>query len=216
MDKIEKQKLIIEKLISDGWDIKSVDYTGRSPIAASKRFAEIMITTEECACHGGRMWINDLHTNNHYEISHAAYDESLGIVDSSTELKYIIENEMMDYVNRYSTIVYKLTKINEYGTNYDGTQSEKVEYFSNMEDLAYRILDGEENIKDIYVIDEVKHQYPNEDIYNITKRIKKEAQYSWEESRIWFERTRYERKNKDSEFEKDRSFEMYVEIFNKV
>jgi len=214
MNNIEKQNLIIEKLIADNWQIESVEYTGRCLLKAKKKFAEIEITTEECMCHGGRLWISDLHTNNHYELTHDKYDESLGITDSTSELKYIIENEMMDYVNRYSTFVYKLTKVNEYGTNYDGTQKESVEYFSNMESLAYRVTDGED-IKDIHIIDEIKHQYPNENIYCITKRIEKEAKYSWEKNRIWFERTTYERKNINSEFEKSKSFEMYVEIFNK-
>lgn len=119
MNNIEKQNLIIEKLIADNWQIESVEYTGRCPLKAKKKFAEIMITTEECMCHGGRLWIRDLHTNQHYELTHDEYDESLGITDSTSELKYIIENEMMDYVNRYSTFVYKLTKINEYGANSD-------------------------------------------------------------------------------------------------
>lgn len=214
MNNIEKQNLIIEKLCEDNWNIESVSYRGRGEIIATKKFARIGITTEECLCHGGRMWISDKHTNNHYEISHAEYDESKGITDSSSELKYIIENEMMGYVNRYSTFVYKLTKINEYGTNSDGTQKEDVSYYSNMKNLAYRITDGEE-IEDIHFIDKVKHQYPNDNIYCITERIEKEAEYSWEKNRIWFKNTRFERDNKHNEFKEKRSYEMYVEIFNK-
>ncbi len=210
----EKQNLIIDKLLKNGWKIVSVEYIGRCPIVAKKMFAEIIITTEECMCHGGRMWINDKHTNHYYEISHDEYDKSKGITDSSSELKFIIENEMMDYVNRYSTFVYKLVKINEYGTNYDGTQKEDVSYYSNMESLARRVTDGED-VKDIHIIDEVKHQCPNENIYSITKRIYKEEKYSWEQNRIWFKHIRYERKNANSEFIEKGSYEMYVEIFNK-
>ena len=33
------------------------------------------------------MWINDMHTNNYYEITHDEYDESKGITNSSSELK---------------------------------------------------------------------------------------------------------------------------------
>ena len=214
MNNIEKQNLIISKLIEDNWEIESVDYTGRCELVATKKFAKVGITTEECLCHGGRMWITDKHTNNYYEVSHAEYDESKGITDSSSELKYIIENEMMDYVNRYSTFVYKLTKINEYGTNYDGTQKEDVTYHSNMKSLATRVTDGEE-VEDIHFIDKIKHQYPNENIYCITERIDKKAEYSWEQNRIWFKHTRYERKDKYSEFEEKSSYEMYVEIFKK-
>ena len=102
---------------------------------------------------------------------------------------------MMDYVNRYSTFVYKLVKINEYGKNYDGTQKERVSYYSNMEALAERVTDGE-SVKDIHAIDEVRHQYPNENVYCITKRIYKKSEYSWEQNRIWFKHIRYERKDK--------------------
>ena len=76
------------------------------------------------------------------------------------------------------------------------------------------IVNGEE-VKDIHVIDEVKHQYPNENIYCITKRIYKDAEYSWEQNRIWFKQIRYERKDRYSEFNETDSYEMYVEIFNK-
>ena len=214
MNNIEKQNLIIKKLLEDNWNIESVKYTGRCELIATKKYAKIAITTEECVCHGGRMWINDMHTNNYYEITHDEYDESKGITNSSSELKYIIENEMMDYVNRYSTFVYKLVKINEYGKNYDGTQKESVSYYSNMEALAERVTDGE-SVKDIHAIDEVRHQYPNENIYCITKRIYKKSEYSWEQNRIWFKHIRYEKKDKNSEFNETDSYEMYVEIFNK-
>lgn len=210
----EKQNLIINKLIENNWQIISCKFTNRCPIVAKNKFAEIEITTEECECHGGRMWITNNHTNNYYEISHNSYDESKGITDSSSELRYIIENEMMDYVNRFSTFVYKLVKINEYGKNYDGTQREDISYYSSMEALAERVTDGED-VKDIHVIDEVKHQYPNENIYCITKRIYKESKYSWEQNRIWFKHIRYERKDRNSEFNETNSYEMYVEIFNK-
>lgn len=214
MNNIEKQNLIISKLLEDNWDIKSVEYTGRCKLIATKRFAKISITTEECLCHGGRMWIDDEHTNNYYEISHDKYDESKGITDSSSELKYIIENEMMDYVNRYSTFVYKLTKINEYSKNSDGTENQRVSYYSSMEDLAYSVCENKD-VKDINIIDEVKYQPPNEDIYYITKKIQKESKYSWEQNRIWFKKTEYQRDDKNSDFKEKRSFEMYVEIFNK-
>ena len=214
MNNIEKQNLIMSKLLKDNWNIESVSYTGRCELIATKKYAKIAITTEECVCHGGRMWINDLHTNNYYEITHDTYDESKGITDSSSELRYIIENEMMDYVNRYSTFVYKLVKINEYGENYDGTENQKVSYYSSMENLAYGVCENKD-IKDIYMIDDVEYQPPNENIYYITKKIQKESEYSWEQNRIWFKKTQYQRKDKNSNFKEERSFEMYVEIFNK-
>jgi hypothetical protein len=210
---IEKQNLIISKLVEDGWQVTQVSYGGRSPITAKKKFAEIVITTEECWCHGGRLWITDAHTHNFYEISHPTYDEDLGITDSSSELKYIIENEMMDYVNRYSSVVYKLVKINEYGKQVNGADKEEVIYYGNMETLARRI--AETNISDIFAIEKEKYQCPNENVYYITERIYKEGKYSWEKERIWFKKTEFNRANKQEEFKEVRSFEMYVEIFNK-
>lgn len=213
MDTLKKQNKIIKKLIENKWDIISVSYQGRCEIIAKKRWEEISITTEECSCHGGRMWINGIHTQNHFEISHPTYDESLGIVDSSTELEWIIENEMMEYVNKLSSCVYKLVKINEYGQS-KGVDNEKSTYYSSMESLCYSITDGE-TIKDLFLIDEIMHQYPNENIYCVTKRIHKKNKYSWEKERIWFEQTRYERKDSNSEFKAVKTYEMYVDIFNK-
>jgi len=158
MEKMEKVNLIIGKLLEDGWSINNINMGGRDSVVATKKYAEISITTEECMCHGGRMWIKNNHTNSHYEISHSEYDESKGIIDSSTELKYIIENEMMDYVNRFSTMVYKLVKINEYGKNYDGTQKENIEYFSNMSSVTKRILDNHTSeIEDFNIIEKGMH-----------------------------------------------------------
>ena len=213
MDTIDKQTKIMKKLTENGWKVISCSFTGRCKVVAQKRWEEISITTEECLCHGGRMWIDSNHSTNHFEISHPEYDESLGIVDSSTELDWIIENEMMEYVNKLSTFVYKLVKINEYGKK-NGADNESITYYADMKSLCHAITDGEK-IDDLFLIDEIKHQYPNEDIYCVTKRIFKAEQYSWEKGRIWFEHTRYERKDKKSEFESKRTYEMYVDIFKK-
>ena len=214
MEMLDKQNKIINKLVQDGWVIDTVSYYGRGAIEAHKKYAELVITTEECMCHGGRMWINDKHTNQFYEITHDSYDESLGIVDSSTELEYIIEHEMMDYVNRYDSFIYKLTKINEFGTNSDGTPNEHISYHSSMENVARAVCSNDE-CKDIFAIDTVKYQPPNPDIYYITERIYKEARYSWEENRVWFKQTKYNRIQDSTEFEPEKSYEMYVEVFNK-
>ena len=213
METLDKQNKIIKKLIDNGWDIISVEYHGRCEIKAKKRWEEISITTEECLCHGGRMWVNGNHTKRHFEISHPTYDESLGIVDSSTELEWIIENEMMEYVDKLSSCVYKLVKINEYGRT-DGVDKYDTSYYSSMDSLCYRITDGED-IKDLFLIDEIKHQYPNKNIYCVTKRIEKESKYSWEKNRIWFEQTRYSRKDEKSDFKCEGSYQMYVDIFDK-
>lgn len=213
MDVIDKQTKIMKKLIENGWEVLSCSFEGRCEVVAEKRWEEISITTEECVCHGGRMWINGSHSTNHFEISHPEYDESLGIVDSSTELDWIIENEMMEYVNKLSTFVYKLVKINEYGKK-NGADNESITYYADMKSLCYAITEGVK-IDDLFLVDEVKYQCPNPDIYYVTKRIFKEEKYSWQKGRIWFEQTRYERKNKNGEFKPERTYEMYVDIFNK-
>lgn len=210
---MDKQLKIIKKLEENGWKIISCSFEGRNQIVATKRWEEISITTEECLCHGGRMWIHGEHTNTDYEISHPTYDESLGIVDSSTELDWIIENEMMDYVNKLETVIYKLVKINEWGKT-NGVGQEKSTYYGNMESLCYAICE-EDNIDDLFLIDEVKHQYPNPERYTITKHIYKETKYSWEKNRIWFERTEYRHKKNDAEPIVERQYEMYVDIFHK-
>ena len=210
---IDKQTKIMKKLTENGWKIISCSFEGRCEILASKRWETISITTEECLCHGGRMWINGQHSGSHFEISHPEYDESLGIVDSSTELDWIIENEMMEYVDKLSTFVYKLVKINEYGKN-NGVDNERISYYANMKSLCDAVTNGKE-VDDLFLIDEIKHQYPNPNIYCITKRIYKEEKYSWQKGRIWFEQTRYEKKDRDKEFKPTGTYEMYVDIFNK-
>ena len=87
MNTLEKQMMITQILTDNGWEVTYISMTGRCEIKANKRWANISIYTEECMCHGGRMWINEEHTKTNYEISHPVYDESLGITDSSTELE---------------------------------------------------------------------------------------------------------------------------------
>ena len=55
---------------------------------AKKKFAEIMITTEECMCHGGRLWISDLHTNNHYELTHDEYSYLVDVFNKEVVSQY--------------------------------------------------------------------------------------------------------------------------------
>ena len=76
MNKLQKQYRIIEKLLESNWNIISCSFQGAYEIIAEKRWEKISITSEECMCHGGRMWINSEHSNTHYEISHPAYDKS--------------------------------------------------------------------------------------------------------------------------------------------
>lgn len=220
MEVLEKQNKIVELLINDGWQIDSVSYTGRCPVVARKNFAEIQITSEECMCHGGRIWIYDNHTNQNYEISHETYDTLKGIIDSDTELRWEIENELKDYLNKFSKFVYKLVKINEFGKT-NGIDKEETTYFASMESITCRILENhmDENIKHItdynMITEPVTMQCPNPGIKYVVMPISKEARYSWEQNRSWFKMIRYNRKDKNGEWEVEREYEMYASVFRK-
>src|SRR5690554_1441411 len=207
----EKTQKIVKKLMENGWEVTSVEYQNRHAVYAEKKFAKVSISTEMCECHGGRMWINDNHTGNHFVIEHETYDESLGINDPSSELDYIIENEMMEIVNLFDTFVYKLTKINEYGKDTSGLDKETVKYFNSMKALTEYAF-GEE--KDIFAIEKIKKTYPNPNVYDEIERVYKVAEHSWQRGRIWFVNRRYE-KDQNGFFQLKNEYEMYISIFEK-
>ena len=218
MNVIEKQQMIMEVLIKEGWTIEKVEYTGRCLITARKNFAEIGITTEECLCHGGRIWISDPHTNQYYEISHETHDESLGITDSDSELRWEIQNELQDYLNRYSKFVYKLVVINKYGRK-NGADVEETSYFASMESVTRRLFDGsepKEKITDYNMITErVEGYHQNPDIKEVIIPISKEERYSWECGRTWFKIQYTKRKDSKSEWIVDHEYEAYISVFRK-
>lgn len=218
MNAIEKQQMIIEVLMKEGWTIESVDYTGRCLIKAKKNFAEIGITTEECMCHGGRIWVSDMHTNQYYEISHETYDENLGITDSDSELRWEIQNELKDYLKRYSTFVYKLVVINKYGQK-NGVDVEDTTYFANIESVTRRLFDGaepKEKITDFNMItDTIEAYHPNPDVKEVIIPITKEERYSWEKNRSWFKVQYTKRKDSRSPWEVDHEYEAYIGVFKK-
>ena len=99
MNTLEKQMMITQILTDNGWDVIDISMTGRCEIRANKRWSNISIYTEECMCHGGRMWINEEHTKTNYEISHPVYDESLG-----TSLTTLILGDTTERNNSISSI----------------------------------------------------------------------------------------------------------------
>lgn len=212
LDVKKKQDLIIEKLLNKGFKVESVSYTGRCEIIAIKKYAKVSITTEGCLCHGGRLWIDDLHTNQGYELSHATYDEDKGIVDADSELEYIIKNELEHYLDLYSTFVYKLVKINQYAKAPNGLDKEDVSYHANLKSASNQL---HSQINDLISLDEFKGTFPNENIYENIKRIEKPIKYSWENGRIWVKVSRFQRKDKYKDFELDSEYEAYLEIFKK-
>lgn len=215
MDEHETSSLIVDKLVNEDWSIDSINYANRITVCATKMFAKIEISTEECLCHGGRLWITNLYTNNYYEIAHERYDKSLGITDSSSELRYIIENEMMPKVREFDSFVYKLTKINEYGPNSDGTRSEKVTYYKNLLDLVRSITKDSSCTLDLFAINTYPITFLNKNYSAIVERIYKDAQYPWEQNRIWFKYKLFVRDKNTKEMEFEREYEMYVSIFEK-
>ena len=207
MTKIETNNLIINKLLSDGWDIESCYYWGRGPVVAHKNFAKVEISTEECLCHGGRLWITDLHTGNNYELAHATYCPSLSITDSSSELAYIIENEMIPKLREFSSFIYKVTVINEFGPNSDGTTNEKVRYYNNPSALVKAVTEDSNCIKDILALQTYTYRVPNGLIKYTTERIHKPSPYPHSDSELWFVVKRWVRDNTYAEWELARTCE---------
>lgn len=218
MNVIEKQQMIMEVLIKEGWTIETVDYTGRCLIKARKNFAEIGITTEECSCHGGRIWVTDMHTDRSYEISHEEYDESVGITDADSELRWEIQNELKKYLDRYSKFVYKLVIINKYGQK-NGVDVEETTYFASMESVTNRLFDGSkptEKITDYNMITEtIEGYHPNPNVKEVIIPISKEERYSWERNRTWFKVQYVTRKDSKSEWKVDHEYEAYIGVFRK-
>lgn len=204
MKEYEKLQKICNKLIENGWEIKSTE--GNSCVA-KKSFAEIEVYFEECMCHGGRISICEIgHNRGWVRIEHEEYDESLGIVDSETELLWEIENELIDTINKfYSHMTWCLCEIGEYED-----KKEIKMYFRDEQQVLNRLLRGNKTNEDIYSLKNFVVDYPNEKCHLKITRIYKKAEFSWEQGRVWFELEKT-----DDNWKTSRKFEAYVSRFNK-
>lgn len=185
MNNKEKLNLIIEKLESDGWEAQTADY--HNNLASFKKgFMTIEVSFEECMCHGGRITICEQgHNNDYYRIEHECYDESLGIVDSETELLWEIENELLPKIKEFDHYTYKTCIINKYGQK-NGRDDEQVTYSKSLDDafaiIEYSFLEG----KDPLTFTEDEFTHPNPVCHFRIKRIYKESKFSWDNNKIWF------------------------------
>ena len=181
----EKLNLIINKLESDGWEAQTADYY-RNLASFKKGFMVIEVIFEECVCHGGRITLCEKgHNNTYYRIEHECYDESLGIVDSETELLWEIENELLNVVKEFNHYTYKLCKINEYGQK-NGRDDEKISYHKSLDDAFWHIACGLLKGIDPLTFEEGEFHYPNPQCHLRIKRIYKDSEFSWDKKKIWF------------------------------
>lgn len=226
MTSIETVNRIIEKLISDGWTIISTEYTGRNTVNAVKKYSKVSITTEECLCHGGRMWISDEHCNTYTEISHGEYDSSLGIVNSDTELKYIIDNEMLPALKELGHTIYKTVCIRQ---NSSGATEEKPTYHTALRYASAALFDhcnsliGTAVYEDANVLsigETIMGTYPNSLMGVKFERIPVPENTFRGENRIYIKQIPLSRKRVEDEFTEDtKSYNYgtirYLEVFKK-
>lgn len=225
MNSVETVNRIINKLIENGWTILSADFTGRYQVKAKKKYSNVSITTEECLCHGGRMWISDEHCKVWKEISHASYDSSLGITDSDSELKYIIDNEMIPALAELGHMVYKVVKIKK---GQSGALSEESDYYNSLEGATSALFNysrtASESIgNDINKLDigeRVVATYPNECVKSEFERIEVPKDVYRAEGRIYVKQIEFSKENKKDEFKEDPSRYghgtiRYMEVFRK-
>lgn len=225
MTDIETVNRIVNKLTENGWTILSTEYTGRRLIKARKNFSMIQITSEECVCHGGRMWITDEHCDAWTEISHGAYNKDLGITDSDSELKYIIDNEMIPALTDLSHMIYKVVTIRKKSS---GVTEEKATYYNSLELATLGLFDNSRmaaadvfnDANNMQIGDEVTATFPNENMKDIFKRVAPPENAYRSEGRIYVKQIRFSRKDKKDEFTEDPSRYdygtiRYLEVFRK-
>lgn len=191
--------LIINKLLENGYTIKNID--GNYITAIGKNNIEFNISHERCMCHGGRLTISSKHINFYKRLESDTYDEKLGITDSESELLYYINNKMFEVINSFKNYIYKVV---EQKSGYYKNKDE-ISYYDNTKDIAYRICD--EKDKDIFAIEERTITYPNENIIEKIENIK------LNDGKLEFDKFRYERKDKNSEFiksEDDYNLKHYI------
>ena len=158
LDLVKKNKVMLAIVIKSeeaGFDI--VEATSNK-VVVKAGCLPVSISWEMCSCHGGRMWLSQLNTSIHIELSSPEYDKKNGIVDPETELAFYIDNKMVDTVNEFKKYVYVVDVIGRYT---DG----KIEtsYFKSVEDASYFVFSEHgHDINSEY--GEIVHQYPNPDM----------------------------------------------------
>lgn len=94
---------IVNKCNEAGYEIIEAD---EYHVKAKANCLPVDITWEQCLCHGGRMWFSQENTGICLELSSQEYDTDNGIIDSTTELAYYIDNVMLDKIKEFTKYVY--------------------------------------------------------------------------------------------------------------
>lgn len=191
MKNSEINLLIINKLLEKDYSIVNIE--GNYITAIGKNGIEFNISYEMCVCHGGRLSIDCKHIDFYKRLESDSYDEELGITDSESELLYYINNKMFEVINSFEKYIYKVV---EQKPGYYKDKDE-ISYYDNTKEIARRICN--EKDKDIFAIEEKILTYPNENT------IEKIENISLNNGKLEFDKFRYNRKDKNSEFIRDES-----------
>lgn len=195
---------IINTCHKAGFELISVEPSGRGLITVQDVCLPVTISWEMCSCHGGRMWISQANTNIHRELSSDEYDTEHGVSDPATELAYYIDNEMVDTIREFSAYVYIVDTIGEYTEG-----KEERRYFKSVEDASYDIF--KETGHDAFSeFGTVIRQPPNPDMRDI-------AQYAGtnDKGQTIFTCWRESRKYSDSEWTRSNEFKKIFHVFRK-
>ena len=185
----EINNLIINKLLEKDYRINNIQ--GNCITATGKNRISFNISHERCMCHGGRLSISSEHINFYKRLESDTYDEELGITDSESELLYYINNKMFEVINSFETYIYKVV---EQKPGYYKDKDE-IRYYNDTKDIARIICD--EKDRDIFAVEEKTITHPNKNIIDKIENIK------LNNGKLEFDKFRYTRKDKESEFVKD-------------
>jgi hypothetical protein len=156
LDMVENGKAmmaIIEEADAAGFEVLGTD---GNLVKVKAGCLPVEITWEMCSCHGGRIWLTQMNTNIHIELSSGEYDTENGIDSPETELAWRIEHELADRVSGFRSYVHVVDTAGNYGR----PERRDRHYFDTAENAAKFIF--EEDGHDLLSTDEVMHEYPNE------------------------------------------------------
>lgn len=178
---------IISKLYKSS-NIKIRKFEDRS-ITVKSNISIITISWEMCSCHGGRMWLDEYHTNIHIELSSPQYDESKGIIDPESELAYYIEYEMIPTIESLAKYIYVSEEIGKWVDDKNNTR-----YYKSPEDAGYSCFSVQG--VDPFSADEVTYQPPNRNRKSVYRfrEVDKDGKYV-------FEAVDYERKSEEENWD---------------
>lgn len=182
---------ILEVVDNENLDVLEAD---RHHVKVRSGCLPVEITWEMCACHGGRLWLNQEQARISIELSSDEYDEDKGIVSPETELAWRIDNELVDTIDSFRRYVHVVDSIGEYGD----PDRKKREYFDSADKAARRIFE-EEGI-DLFSTESFTHQYPNQNMRMRITYMGDEGESGSKARRIRFKCEKLERRDPSQPF----------------